>query len=61
MTQTYTGLTALTRMRDNRCPECGNAPWLHGGWGGPEGCTLTDNGVADRIGHQWDLDKEAQS
>lgn len=48
MTQTYNQSLALGRMRDGLCPECGNAVDKHTGWGGP-GCTLTDNGVAERI------------
>jgi hypothetical protein len=47
--QSYDGATPLARMSDGRCPECGGYPQEHDGWGGPNGCTLTDNGVAQRI------------
>lgn len=46
--QRYTHPLALERMAKGRCPECGNPVEDHGGRGGP-GCTLTDNGVAQRI------------
>jgi hypothetical protein len=46
--QRYTNPHALERMSRGMCPECGENPADHGGWGGP-GCSLTDNGVADRI------------
>lgn len=49
MTQTYTDPVALTRMAQGRCPECGYYPGAHGGLGGPNGCLLTDNGVAQRL------------
>jgi hypothetical protein len=42
-------------MAAGLCPECGDPPGAHTGWGGV-GCSLTDNGVADRIAqHQADL------
>jgi hypothetical protein len=31
------------------CPECGADISQHDGAGGPNGCTLTDNGVAQRL------------
>ncbi len=40
---------AKGRMDKNGCPECGAPVSAHDGWGGPSGCTLTDNGVAQRI------------
>lgn len=46
--QRYTHPTALARLADGRCPECGNEISDHGGRGGA-GCSLTDNGVASRI------------
>jgi hypothetical protein len=58
VSQRYTQPLALTRMADGRCPECGTYPENHDGWGGPRGCSLTDNGVAQRI-HQYREDLEA--
>ena len=55
MTQTYTDPVRITRMREGKCPECGDPPDQHGGWGG-RACSLTDNGVAERIYHQRQLD-----
>jgi hypothetical protein len=57
MAQTYTNPTAIERMREGNCPECGGPPFRHDGWGGPRGCSLTDNGVADRIAQQRRLDE----
>lgn len=47
--QRYTSPVARECMAAGNCPECGEPPSAHTGWGGPHGCTLTDNGVADRI------------
>lgn len=41
--------TPAGRMNADRCPECAYPARAHDGWGGPNGCTLTDNGVAQRI------------
>ena len=49
MSQTYTDPQARERMAARLCPECGELPSWHSGWGGPNGCTLTDNGAAQRI------------
>jgi len=46
--QRYTQPLAQKRMAAGNCPECGEPPGAHTGWGGP-GCSLTDNGVAGRI------------
>lgn len=52
MTQRYKSETALTRMAEGNCPECGQPPqqhltspdfWL------PRHCDLTQAGVTDRI------------
>jgi hypothetical protein len=42
-------------MKNGLCPECGEIPEHHGGWGAA-GCSLTDNGVAERI-MQYTLDQ----
>lgn len=55
MAQRYENPIALARMEAGHCPECGNLPSSHDGWGGP-GCSLTDNGVAQRI-HQYQQDE----
>jgi uncharacterized Zn finger protein (UPF0148 family) len=47
--QRYTDPVARQRMAAGRCPECGREMFEHTGWGGPAGCSLTDNGVAERI------------
>ena len=47
--QRYTHPTTLARLAEGRCPECGHRVDRHDGCGGPNGCTLTDNGVARRI------------
>lgn len=52
--QRYTHPVACERMSNDQCPECGTGVEEHSGWGGP-GCTLTDNGVAERI-HQYRQD-----
>jgi hypothetical protein len=52
MPQHYTDPLAVARMARGRCPECGWVREAHTGWGGPYGCSLTDNGVAQRI-HQY--------
>lgn len=49
MAQRYKDVKARHRMHRGRCPECGAPPGMHDGLGGPHGCTLTDNGVAERI------------
>ena len=49
MVQRYTSPVARKRMADGKCPECGEPPSTHTGWGGPHGCGLTDGGVAERI------------
>lgn len=41
--------TAAARLARGVCPECGAPVGMHDGLGGPHGCTLTDNGVAQRI------------
>jgi hypothetical protein len=48
MTQRYTDITAVRRMKEGRCPECGQEVGVHTGWGAI-GCSLSDNGVAQRI------------
>lgn len=48
MTQTYTDLLARERMANGLCPECGQTPDNHTGWG-VDTCLLTDNGVVQRI------------
>lgn len=53
--QRYTDETALARMAEGRCPECGGEPDAHTGWGLGR-CSLTDNGVAGRI-HQYQEDQ----
>ena len=59
MAQQYSDPTAIKRMRDGNCPECGYATISHTGAGGPAGCSLTDNGVAQRIEAQRVADTEA--
>jgi len=49
MAQRYTSPAARERMAAGKCPECGEPPSAHTGWGGLHGCTLTDGGVAERI------------
>lgn len=56
MTQTYTDALAVARMRNRRCPECGRTVNDHSGSGGPGGCLLTDNGVAQRVHEQRQRD-----
>jgi hypothetical protein len=56
MTQTYKSPVAIERMRNGTCPECGRPADEHSGWGLP-GCSLTDNGVAQRIYAQEQRDK----
>jgi hypothetical protein len=46
--QHYDSQVARERMSRGRCPECGGEVDDHGGLGGP-GCSLTDNGVFQRI------------
>lgn len=53
MTQMYTDPRALLRLDRGQCPECGYPAESHGGWGGPWGCSLTDNGVAQRVYDHW--------
>lgn len=53
----YADPTAYDRALRGMCPECGELPLLHDGWGGP-GCTLTDNGVAQRL-HDFQLAAQA--
>lgn len=48
MTQRYQNRLALDRMSRLCCPECGEPVGSHGGRGSPR-CSLTDNGVVDRI------------
>lgn len=48
MAQKYTSKTARERMAKGLCPECGRQVADHAGWGSA-GCSLTDEGVADRI------------
>lgn len=59
MAQRYTDPTALERMKAGVCPECGYTPESHTGWGSGV-CTLTDNGVAERI-MQFTLDQPVWS
>ena len=47
--QRYTDPQARKRMTNGLCPECGELPSWHSGWGGPKGCSLTDHGAALRI------------
>ena len=61
MAQLYTSKTALKRLRANKCPECGFPTGRHDGGGGPNGCMLTDNGVAQRIYAQQQLDKSKRT
>lgn len=49
MAQAYTDPIAIERMQSGLCPECGTPASDHNGRGGPKGCSLTDNGVAQRI------------
>jgi len=49
MTQRYTNPISLQRLAEGNCPECGFAEDQHDGHGGPLWCTLTDNGVAQRL------------
>lgn len=58
MIQRYKTLIAQNRMAQGLCPECGDKVDRHDGWGGPNGCSLTDNGVAQRI-HQHQVDLAA--
>jgi hypothetical protein len=47
-------------MATGTCPECGSPVSAHDGWGGPAGCSLTDNGAAARIAqYQADQDSAA--
>lgn len=55
--QTYAHSLALARMEGGCCPECGYRTDRHDGWGGPNGCSLTDNGVAARL-HQYRTDQQ---
>lgn len=55
MAQRYTDPLALRRMREGRCPECGQEQRVHTGWGAV-GCSLSDNGVAERI-HAYRQDR----
>jgi hypothetical protein len=57
--QRYTDPVAVARLKAARCPECGHGIGMHDGWGGPDGCTLTDTGVAGRI-HQFNQDQEGR-
>ena len=57
--QRYTDPVAVKRLDVGMCPECGYPVASHDGSGGPEGCTLTDNGVAGRI-WQYEQDAKAQ-
>jgi len=59
MAQTYTNPVAVERMRNGACPECAQMPDAHGGWGSSR-CSLTDNGVAERIAEQRRRDEEAR-
>ena len=49
MAQTYSDPVPRLRMKQGLCPECGNVPSRHDGWGGPDRCSLTDMGVAQRL------------
>jgi hypothetical protein len=57
MAQRYTDLRALDRMDRGLCPECGGTVTQHTGWGRGD-CSLTDNGVAERVA-QFHRDREA--
>jgi len=59
MTQRYNSKLALGRMEKGLCPECGGKVSEHTGFGGLNGCMLTDNGVHDRI-EQYRKDKEVK-
>lgn len=61
MAQRYTHPVALLRMSRGLCPECGLGVDEHTGWGNAV-CSLTDNGVADRIHqHQQDVEQKEQT
>lgn len=57
--QRYTNPVALERMKAGKCPECGEPVDAHGGLGGAR-CSLTDNGVAQRI-YQYEQDQQASA
>ena len=57
MAQRYTSKTALERMAKGLCPECGRQVMEHTGWGSPQGCTLREDGVKERI-EQYRKDRE---
>ncbi len=62
--QRYHGALELERMRHGKCPECGLPPETHGTdprfWIPTRNdCTLRQDGVADRIAYQRELDRAA--
>lgn len=59
MTQRYTSKAALERMEKGLCPECGRKAPEHTGFGTLSGCSLSENGVKDRI-EQYRRDKEGK-
>lgn len=52
MAQKYTDELAVARLENGNCPECGDPQTSHDGAGGAN-CTLTDNGVAQRLAEYW--------
>jgi hypothetical protein len=65
MAQRYRHTTALARMAEGRCPECGEVPAAHSNspefWL-PRRCDLTFDGVGDRIAqHQSDIASGVQA
>jgi rubredoxin len=48
VTQRYSDITALRRMKDGLCPECGQQPKVHAGWAAI-GCSLGVRAVLERI------------
>ncbi len=48
VTQRYSDITALRRMKDGLCPECGQQPGVHAGWKAI-GCSLGARAVLERI------------
>jgi hypothetical protein len=59
MVQVYTSEVARNRMFIGLCPECASSPSAHTGAGGPGGCTLTDNGVVERIAYFAEVSAQA--
>ena len=62
MTQTYSHPTAIARMRQGLCPECGISPERHTNdsrfWiPRPLDCDLLQEGVTARIAKQREIDE----